>query len=294
MRFLKHNDIVGIAASARKINIEELQFAIQTLENWGLTVKLAKNIGNAEHQFAGTDAERKAGLQQLLDDKSVKAIFMARGGYGTVRIIDALDFSKFKQHPKWIIGFSDITVLHAHLYNLKVKSIHGTMPLLFNQSEVATEALHQLLFGKELKYTFPAHSLNRKGSAEGTLIGGNLSVLYSLSASKSEMNFDNKILFLEDLDEYLYHIDRMMMQLKRANKLKKLKGLIVGGFTEMKDNTTLFGKTAEEIIYNAVKEYRYPVCFNFPAGHIKDNMPFIHGAKIFLSIKNNMVSMQYA
>lgn len=254
-------------------------------------VVLSSNIYSEYHQLAGTDTERTEGLQKILDNPEIKAILIARGGYGTVRILDHLDFTQFKQYPKWICGFSDITALHSHLFNLGFKSIHSTMPILFSQSLDAAEKLILTLNGQPIKYNLPPHPLNRIGTTKGILVGGNLSVLYSLSCSASQINYKNKILFIEDIDEYLYHIDRMMMQMKRAGFLKNIKGLIVGGFTNMKDNDIPFGKTAEEIIYDTVKEYDYPVCFNFPAGHIKDNMPFIHGEKITLDVNEKKVEV---
>lgn len=278
--FLKKGDTIGIAATARKISDSELNPAIQLIEQFQYKVKLSENIFSEYHQFAGTDEERAKGFQQLLDDEQVKAIFIARGGCGTVRVIDKINFESLKHRPKWICGFSDVTVLHSHLFQIGIKSIHSTMPLLFTQSEISTQKLFDILEGKNVEYTIPSHPLNKKVDTEGILVGGNLSVLYSLNNSVSQLNFNDKILFIEDVDEYLYHIDRMMMQMKRAGFLSRLKGLIVGGMTDMKDNNVPFGKAAEEIIYDAVKEYDYPVIFNFPAGHIKDNMPFIHGGDI--------------
>ncbi len=282
--FLQPGDTLAIAATARKVDRQELDNACEYLKQKEYCVVLASNIYSEYHQFAGTDEERIKGLQELLDNTEIKAILIARGGYGTVRIIDHLDFTKFKQHPKWICGFSDVTALHSHLFNLGFESIHSTMPILFSQSLDAAEKLMLILNGQPIKYNLPPHPLNRFGKTKGILVGGNLSVLYSLSSSISQIDYKNKILFIEDIDEYLYHIDRMLMQMKRAGFLKHLKGLVVGGFTNMKDNTTPFGKTAEEIIYDTVKEYDYPVCFNFPAGHIKNNMPFIHGGEIILNV----------
>ncbi|MCX7728038.1 MAG: LD-carboxypeptidase [Bacteroidia bacterium] len=290
---LQKGDFIGIAATARKVSSEDLSFALDIIEKRGYRVILASNIYSEYYQFAGTDEERKRGLQELLDNPEVKAIFVARGGYGTVRIIDYLNFEKLKEYPKWICGFSDITALHAHVFNLGIQSVHSTMPVLFSKSEIAVQSLFDLLEGHSVNYTFQSHCLNKLGCSEGYLVGGNLSVLYSLSGSSSQMDLKNKILFIEDVDEYLYHIDRMLMQMKRAGFLKNLKGLVVGGFTDMKDNTVPFGKTAEEIIYDAVKEYDYPVCFNFPAGHITDNLAFIHGKKINLIVNKNEVKVFY-
>lgn len=291
--FLKQGDTIGIATTARKITPKELEYAIQLIQNKGYKVILSSNIYADDNQFAGNDELRKIGIQELLDHINVKAIFIARGGYGTVRIIDDLNFEVFRKYPKWICGFSDITVLHSHIFNLGFQSIHSTMPLLFHQSEKSIQSLFDLLEGKTIEYTIPFHPLNKTGIAEGIIVGGNLSVLYSLTGSISQIDYKDKILFIEDTDEYLYHIDRMMMQMKRAGFLKHLKGLIVGGMTDMKDNTIPFGKTAEEIIYDAVKEYNYPVCFNFPAGHIMENIAFIHGKKVRLVVDENFSNVKY-
>jgi muramoyltetrapeptide carboxypeptidase len=283
--YLKKGDKIGIVATARKISEAELEPALKIIEENGLVPVLGKYLFHSYHQFSGTDAERCADLQAMLDDKSIKAIFVARGGYGTVRIIDKIDFSNFKKNPKWIVGYSDITVLHAHINKvLGISTLHATMPINFLQDAYATETLFKALFGEKLHYEFAAHKLNRKGKVEGELVGGNLSILYALSGSISDINTNNKILFIEDLDEYLYHIDRMMVNLKRSGKLSNLKALIVGGMSDMKDNLIPFGKTAEEIIAEHVEEYSYPVCFGFPAGHIKNNYALKMGAIAKLNI----------
>src|ERR1035437_634953 len=286
--FLKKGDKIGIVASARKISPEEIQPAIDIFKNWRLEVVLSKNLFNTDNQFSGTDNERAQDLQTMLDDPSVKAIISARGGYGTIRIIDKIDFTKFKQHPKWIIGYSDITVLHSHIHNLGIETLHATMPINFKKNAEATETLRKALFGEQLIYETESHQLNRKGNCEGELIGGNLSLIYALTGSVSDIDTKEKILFIEDLDEYLYHVDRMMINLKRSGKLSHLAGLIVGGLTDMKDNTIPFGKTAEEIILDAVKEYNYPVCFNFPAGHVDKNFALFFGRKIKLEISETV------
>ena len=282
--YLKKGDKIGIVACARKISKEELQPAIDILKGWGLEVALSKNLFNSYHQFSGTDEQRTEDLQAMLDDASVMAVISARGGYGTVRIIDKLDFTTFKKNPKWIVGYSDITVLHSHINNLGIETLHATMPVNFEKNEEAAETLRKSLFGETINYEFQSHPLNRKGIAEGELIGGNLSLLYALSGSVSDINTKGKILFIEDLDEYLYHIDRMMMNLKRSGKLNELAGLIVGGMTDMKDNAVPYGKSAEEIILDAVKEKNYPVCFNFSAGHIERNLAMHFGRKVKLNV----------
>jgi muramoyltetrapeptide carboxypeptidase len=220
----------------------------------------------------------------MLDDPEVKAIFSARGGYGAVRIIDTLDFTRFCAHPKWIAGYSDVTVFHAHIQqNFGIQTLHCTMPFSFSKDAASTELMGQALFGRLNEYTLTAHGLNRAGNGNGILCGGNLSLVYALAGTSSDIDTAGKILFLEDLDEYLYHIDRMMMQLKRSGKLAPLAGLIVGGMSDMKDNAIPFGKTAEEIIIDAVKEYDYPVCFGFPAGHGEKNFPLFSGRKASLN-----------
>ena len=290
---LKKGDKIAIVASARKISMQELQPAIDIFKNWGLEVVLSKNIFNQDNQFSGTDDERAIDLQTALDDDSVKAIISARGGYGTIRIIDKLDFTKFKQNPKWIIGYSDITVLHSHIHNFGIQTLHATMPINFSVNTEAVETMQKVLFGEKLNYEIEKHILNRKGIAEAEVIGGNLSLLYALTGSSSSVHTKGKILFIEDLDEYLYHVDRMMVSLKRYGKLSELAGLIVGGMSDMKDNQIPFGKNAEEIIMDAVKEYNYPVCFNFPAGHIERNLALVLGRKMKLVVGDNGASLTY-
>lgn len=283
---LSKGDKIGIAAPARKISIEELKPAIELLKNWGLEPVFASNLFYSDNQYAGMDEERLDGFQKLLDDPEIKAILCARGGYGTMRIIDKLDFSKFLLHPKWIAGYSDVTVLHSHINkNFGIETLHGSMPINFSaNTPESLESLRKALFGEELSYATSNHSYNRTGKTEGVLTGGNLSILYSLSGSASDIETNGKILFIEDLEEYLYHIDRMMVQLKRSGKLQNLAGLIVGGMNNMNDNTIPFGKTAYEIIAEHVSAYDYPVCFGFPAGHLDDNRALILGRKITLSV----------
>ncbi|TAL62908.1 MAG: LD-carboxypeptidase [Bacteroidetes bacterium] len=283
---LKKGDKIGIIAPARKISREEIQFAVDTFEKWGLKVVFGKNLFGSENQFSGSDPQRKEDLQKMLDDDSVKAIISARGGYGTLRIIDKIDFKKFKAKPKWIIGYSDITVLHSHIHqNFGVETLHATMCINFNKDEESADTLRKYLFGEKNPYSIKTHPLNRKGSGEGSLVGGNLSLLYALKGSRSGISTSGKILFIEDLDEYLYHIDRMMISLKRAGKLSHLEGLIIGGMTDMKDNQVPFGKTAEEIICESVAEFDYPVCFGFPAGHTTKNLALLFGRRAKLKVE---------
>lgn len=289
---LQHGDTVAIIATARKINREDLQPAIDLLEQWGLNTVIGRTIGLENHQFAGTDEERRIDLQQALDDYAIKAIWCARGGYGTVRIIDDIDFTIFKKNPKWLIGFSDVTALHSHIHNLGYQTLHSIMPITVkSNTKEALISLKKSLFCEPLNYTIPASNHNKKGEASGAIIGGNLSMLYSLLGSKSAITTNGKILFIEDLDEYLYHIDRMMMNLKRNGYFEKLEGLIVGGMTKMNDNTIPFGKNAIEIITDHVKEYHFPVCFDFPAGHLKDNRTLILGKEAYLRVGNSSVTL---
>ncbi len=270
--YLKEGDKIGLISTARKISRDELQEAIECIKSWGLEVVLGENLFNNYHQFSGQDYERRKDLQSMLNNQNIKAILFVRGGYGTIRIIDDIDFSHFQKNPKWLAGFSDITVLHSHIHKLNVATLHSTMPISFSSNTYeAIMSLKDALLGKHLNIKIDHHPLNRIGEAKGKIVGGNLSILYSLTGSPSDLNTDGKILFIEDLDEYLYHVDRMMMSLKRSGKLSNLKGLIVGGLTKMNDNTIPFGKDAESIIKDAVSEYKYPLCFGFPAGHIKDN-----------------------
>ena len=292
--FLKPNDKIAIVATARKISAQELSFAVETLKTWGLQPVLGKNIYAIENQFAGSDVQRAEDLQQAINDESIKAILIARGGYGTVRIVDDVDFTKLKTNPKWIIGYSDVTVLHSHIHTqIGIPTLHATMPINFSKNAEAVETLKKCLFGETISYQFETNTLNKNGEAKGLLVGGNLSLLYALSGSASDIDTKGKILFLEDLDEYLYHIDRMMLNLKRSGKLAHLAGLVIGSFTEMKDNTIPFGKTVEEIILDAVKEYNYPVCFNFPAGHIDRNLATYLGKEIHLKVNSTICSLTY-
>lgn len=290
---LKKGDKIALISTARKISELELEPAIAILKSWGLAPVFGESLFKENHQFAGTTEERIADLQQALDDAEIKAIFCARGGYGTVQLIDAIDFSIFKKLPKWIVGYSDVTVLHNHInQNIGVETLHASMPINFSaNTKEALESLKETLFGALPIYTCDTDELNRIGKAEGILVGGNLSIIYSLTGTPSQLDTTNKILFIEDLDEYLYHIDRMMMNLKRAGMLSKLKGLIVGGMSNMNDNTVPYGKSAKQIIIEAVKEYNYPVCFEFPAGHIKDNRALIMGAEVELVVSEQEVEL---
>lgn len=283
--YLKPGDTVAIVATARKHLNDDLQLAKSFLEAWGLNLKIGTSIGLDQNQLAGTDEERAADFQQQLDNPNIKAIWCVRGGYGTVRMIDLVDFTGFKRAPKWVIGFSDVTVLHSHLNQMGIASIHGMMPVnIPRATDEAKESLRKALFGEPLSYQVPAHDMNRKGSASGELVGGNLSILYSLLGSVSAIDCQNKILFLEDLDEYLYHVDRMMMNLKRNGCLENLKGIIVGGMTKMNDNEVPWGKNALEIIQDVTQPYDIPIVYGFPAGHLPDNRALIFGKTVTLEV----------
>ena len=289
---LRIGDKIGIISTARKITLEELSPAIKMIESWGFKVVLGANLFSEDNQFSGTIQQRGADLQSMIDDISIKAILCARGGYGTVQIIDIIDFSNLKNNPKWIIGYSDVTVLHSHLNNLGIASLHATMPINFeSNTKESLNSLKNALFGNEKSIVCKAHLFNRLGKTEAEVVGGNLSILYSLLGSDSDIDTDGKILLIEDLDEYLYHIDRMMMSLKRNGKFTKLKGLIVGGMSDMNDNAIPFGKTAEEIILEYTKDYDFPICFGFPAGHLDDNRCIRLGVKSVLEISENGVSL---
>ena len=280
--YLQKGDTIAIVATARKNIDDNLKPAIEWLHNWGLEVVIGTTIGLDNNQLAGTDQERALDFQTQLDNPNIKAIWCVRGGYGTVRMIDLLDFTKFKQHPKWIIGFSDVTVLHSHLTTLGYQSIHGIMPISSKASAEAKETLKKALFGEPLLYKLPPDPANRFGAAKGILVGGNLSILYSLLGSPSAIDCTDKILFIEDLDEYLYHIDRMLINLKRNGCLQSLKGIVVGGMTKMKDNDIPWGKNALEIIDDITKNLKIPVIYNFPAGHLADNRALIIGRQVRL------------
>ncbi|RZA01476.1 MAG: LD-carboxypeptidase [Sphingobacteriaceae bacterium] len=292
--YLKKGDKVAITCPAKKLP-SPMTDAIKLLQSWGLEVVLGDTLTASYHQFAGDDELRAKDLQRFIDDDSIKAIFAARGGYGTMRIIDQIDFSRFAKNPKWVIGFSDITVLHAHIYNnYNIQSIHGQMPInIPDASAKSLETLRKALFGEQLTYDTKSNALNRIGEGRGVLIGGNLSLLVAISGSASDMDYSGKILFIEDVGEYLYATDRLLRTLDRAGKLKNLAGLIVGGFTGVKDNDIPFGQTVPEIIMEVVKNYNYPVCFDFPAGHIPDNRSLVFGKAVLLSVTDHQSDIKY-
>lgn len=292
---LKKGDSIAIIAPASRVEKDYIEKAVKSLTNLGYIVRLGDNVFSEYHQFAGTDNQRCEDFQSALDNKEVKAIFCARGGYGSVRIVDSLDFSEFRKSPKWIAGFSDITVFHSLLngkYN--IPTIHAPMPVNA-KSPFFQENLKQLdaiLKGQRPEIKILYHSLNRLGSCKGQLVGGNLSILCSLQATPYEIDTKNKILFIEDVGEHLYRLDRMLNNLRLSGKLKELKGLIVGGMTAMEDKKRPFGKNPYEIVLDAVKDFDYPVAFDYPAGHIDNNVPFVLGEEVTLSVtpENSIIS----
>ncbi len=300
--YLKPGDIIGITSPAGFITLEELQPALLKLKEWGFNAVIGSTIGKRDFTFGGTDAERLQDLQQMLDDKNIKAILFARGGYGAVRIIDQLDFTLFKKNPKWLIGFSDVTVLHSHLNrNCNVASIHSKMcnsfpddwSLAERVQKESIESIRQCLLGEKMSYTAISNINNKPGLTTGSLVGGNLKTLESLTGSSSDISTKNKILFVEDTGEYLYSIDRMFWNLKRSGKLAQLKALIIGGFKIKKDDAgEEFGKTLEEIVLEKVKEYNYPVCFDFPVGHQKNNVALKCGVQHSIEVNSISVSLK--
>lgn len=293
--YLQQGDTVGVLGLACKVQIAQLSTAFGILDSWGLQVVQGESLRSSYHQFAGDDATRAADFQQMLNDPSIKAIFSARGGYGSSRIIDAIDFEALIKTPKWIVGFSDITAVHAHVNTLGVVSLHATMPKLFGQEggEDALQSLHDALFGLPLRYNAPAHAANRLGTATAPVVGGNLSLLAHGIGSASDLDTAGKILFLEDVSEYLYNLDRMLLQLRRAGKLHRLAGLIAGHFSDLKDNDTPFGKTAYEIIAEHTSGHEYPICYGFPVGHEPQNLAMPCGEIATLTVQNSGVILSY-
>lgn len=289
---LKKGDKIAIVAPAGKVIHKKVEDAKKVLDSWNLNVILGSNLFNNYNQYAAKDEERLTDLQQALDDPTIKAILFARGGYGVIRILDGIDFSGFRKKPKWLIGFSDITIFHSHLHsNYGIQTLHAVMTGGITDA-LSAESLRKALFGQPLNYEISQNPQNHPGKAKGILVGGNLAILCSLIGTRSDIETIGKILFIEDVGEYLYRLDRMMWQLKRAGKLTNLKGLIIGGMTDMKDNETPFGKTAYEIIAEAVKDFDYPVCFGFPAGHQSDNRAMIMGRQTEIIVDQKVIFRQ--
>jgi len=295
--YLQKGDTIGLVCPAGFMPVEKISECIRVLnEDWGFTTKVGNTLGRQYHYFSGTDDERLEDFQHMLDDDNLKAILCARGGYGLSRIIDKIDFTNFKKNPKWIIGFSDITVLHSHIYrNHNISTLHAPMANAFNEEGYKNEFVQSLRYaleGKKIKYQAALHEFNRKGEAIGELVGGNLALLAHLVGTDSDLKTKGRILFIEDVGEYLYNIDRMLYQLKRSGKLDKLAGLIVGGFIDMKDTERPFGQTVHEIIRDAVADYDYPVCFDFPVSHGKENYALKVGAGYKLKVGKNKVTLE--
>jgi muramoyltetrapeptide carboxypeptidase len=293
---LKKGDIIGITCPAGFLPMEKANHCIHTLQKWGYEVMLGKTVGSkSENYFSGSDEERTDELQAMLDNPDIKAILLGRGGYGTSRIIDRINFKAFKKNPKWLIGFSDITLLHTHVHaNCKVATMHSPMAAAFNlinNDSTYTDAINNCLKGRKNRITCDAHPFNRKGTSTGQLVGGNLAILTHVIGTKSDIDTKGKILFIEDVGEYLYNTDRMLHQLKRSGKLKNLAGLIFGGFTENKDTERPFGQSLEQILNEAVKEYDYPVCFGFPISHGYANFPVKTGVEHQLKITSGRVTL---
>jgi len=293
---IKPGDKIRIVSPAGKVSEENILPAVEWLQNQGYKVELGKHVFANHFQFAGSDKQRLEDLQTSLDDPETAAIICSRGGYGTVRIIDKLNCTDFLKQPKWLVGFSDITILHVCMNNLGVATIHGAMPrYFFDETSLPTENLNslmQLLSGEKIQYSIKTEKANKTGKVSGELVGGNLSIISSLQGTKYEIDTFGKILFLEDIDEFLYHTDRMIHQLKLSGKLDNLAGLILGDFTDMKDNESPFGKTVEEIVMEAVEEFNYPVCFGFPAGHDKKNLALAFGKKWDLEVLEQQATIR--
>ena len=289
--YLTKGDTIAIVAPSGVLKNYDnyINKAKELLKSWGLNVIVGKNVFNDDGHFAGTDNERTLDFQNALDDKSIKGIWCARGGYGAVRVIDNLNFEKYKLEPKWIIGYSDITAIHNELHILNSESIHAIMCKSLNELDIdnseSVSLLKKTLFGEKISYKIKTNSYNIEGSTSGKLVGGNLTLLHCMLGSKSSINTEGKILFIEDLGEYLYHIDRMLYSLKRAGYFDNLNGLIVGDFTDLRKNTTPFGRNLKELILEIISDYNIPVLFDFPAGHGKENFPLILGREIELIVE---------
>ena len=294
---LKPGDTIGIVCPSGYIPLEKVQICIQTLEKWGYKVKLGTTVGAKKDSFSGTDQQRAEDLQTMFDDASVKAILCARGGYGASRIINTIHFQAFNKQPKWVIGFSDITVLHAAILQQNCMSIHGPMAAAFAKGEAGEpyiQSLKQVLEGQQTSYTIPAHSMNTLGNAKAEMVGGNLCILAHLIGSKNALDTNEKILFIEDVGEYHYNIDRLMIQCKNAGLFENLAGLVIGGFTDLKDPSSDFGASANEIIKEHIVGYTYPICFDFPISHSLPNFAIKQGQVYSLAVSAQEVSLTEA
>jgi len=294
--YLKKGDTIGLICPAGYMPLEKTLACTQMLEKWGYKVRIGATVGKQHHYFSGTDAERLHDFQQMIDDPTVHAVLCARGGYGTSRWIDAVDWKQFKKNPKWIIGYSDVTVLHCHLLRqLKTASLHAPMAGAFAEAEagdVYIQSLQRALAGKTAIYTYPATQVGRKGTAEGPLVGGNLSLLAHLTGTASQPRYRGSLLFIEDVGEYLYNIDRMLLQLARAGVFAQINGFIVGGFTELRDTTIPMGETITDIIERYTAPYDYPVVFDFPVSHTAKNAALTVGAMHHLKAGPQKVTLK--
>jgi len=292
---LKAGDSIGITCPASPVDLIKLQDCLKALNNWGLNAELGDTVGKHWQRFGGTDEERAADFQKMLDDEHIKAILFAKGGYGVMRIIDKINWDKFLQHPKWLIGFSDLTTVHLHVNgNFDMPSLHADIAvgLSDDPTDISSTSLHDLLFGNRIEYSIAGSTMNREGFASAKMIGGNLSMIQACAGSKSDIKTDGKILFIEDVSEYKYTVDRMVLNLKRSGKLNNLAGLVVGAFSNPKKETEeAFTQTIEEIIFDKVAEYKYPVCFGFPAGHVKDNYALKMGVDYDLNVSKQSVTL---
>lgn len=291
---LSKGDKIAIVAPGGKVTPEDIQLAIHFITKSGYTIAVSENLFSSNHSYlSGTDWERLKDFQQAIDNENVRAIFCARGGYGTTRILDKLDWSKFNSNPKWIVGFSDITALHLDLAKRNIQSVHGIMPKLISMDEdgISTNSLFNVLKDNQYEIEATPYSHNRLGITSGVVIGGNLSLIVESIGTKSELDFADKILIIEELNEYKYKIDRMLNQLKRAGKLSRLKGLVVGYISEIQDTERPFGETLEEIVFNSVGEYSYPVAFGFPIGHEQPNFAWRHGSLMELTVSEKTVKL---
>jgi len=297
--YLKTGDTVAIIAPSGilKNRTDEVQQAQALLNSWGLNSVLGKHVFSKADHFAGTDDERCEDLQEALDNPKISAIWCARGGYGTVRILDKLDYSTFKQNPKWLIGYSDITALHNQIHNEGVESLHAIMCVSLPEDESEIQAsistFKNTLFGTPLSYILEGSNYNKTGTTSGQLVGGNLTMMHTLLGSKTSIDTSGKILFIEEIGEYKYHIDRMLQSLKRAGYFDNCKGLIVGDMTKLRTNTTLWGTSVEQLILDALSDYDFPIAFNMPAGHEKDNQALILGRTIQLVVSSSQSSILF-
>jgi len=293
---LQSGDTIGICCPAGAVVAADMEAMYRQIRQWGFNIHIGKSVGKSYFKFSAPDAERLTELQEMLDADNIQAIFFARGGYGCVRIIDQLDFTKFVKNPKWLVGYSDITCLHSHIHsNYGITTLHAHMGSAYipeKQDALSTQSIHDAILGKAHTYQAATHPLQRKGKAQAAVIGGNLALLSDLIGTKSDLDTNGKILFIEDISEYRYNIDRMLWQLLRSGKLDHLAGLIVGSFNDTQDNEIPFGKTEQEIVNEKVKRFKYPVCYDFPLGHQSKNLAIKIGCTYQLQVNDSEVLLQ--